>query len=249
MDVFNGKKAVVKIPIINNDNYAKLGDNDYVSYSLYDLEGNIVDNIEEDQIDIDALDSKSFIEITIPEEANVIEEGKEFDNRILIVNYTLNEVDRSERRTYRIIPFVPYVCNANDVRSTLGVASTVIDDEMIDIYSAYLKCKSLLDEPEYLDGYLTSGTQKASIANRAITICAALSFKSSLPLLTPKIESDGVVSQTRFTMTVDDFNKLFDELEGELEELLDEIEDVDVVDSYDHDMFVVGNLTDTFTGE
>ena len=68
-------------------------------------------------------------------------------------------------------------------------------------------------------------------------------------MLTPKIESDGVVSQTRFTTTVDDFNKLFDALQGELEELLDELEDVNVVDSYDHDMFVVGNLTDTFTGE
>lgn len=248
MDVINGKKAVIKIPVMNNDNYAELTDNDYVSYSLYDLEGNIVENIEDEQIDIDSLDSKSFIEITIPEEANIIDDTKEFDNRVLIVNYTLNEVDRTERRSYRIIPFVPYVCNNDDVRKTLGVASTVVEDDMIDIYNAYLKCKSLLDEPEFLDSYLTSGDQKASIANRAITICAALSFRSSLPLLTPKIESDGVTSQTRFTMTVDDFNKLFDALQGELEELLDDLEDVDVVDSYEHDMFVVGNLTDTFTG-
>lgn len=248
MDVINGKKAVIKIPVMNNDNYAELTDNDYVSYSLYDLEGNIVENIEDEQIDIDSLDSKSFIEITIPEEANIIDDAKEFDNRVLIVNYTLNEVDRTERRSYRIIPFVPYVCNNDDVRKTLGVASTVVEDDMIDIYNAYLKCKSLLDEPEFLDSYLTSGDQKASIANRAITICAALSFRSSLPLLTPKIESDGVTSQTRFTMTVDDFNKLFDALQGELEELLADLEDVDVVDSYEHDMFVVGNLTDTFTG-
>ena len=106
-----------------------------------------------------------------------------------------------------------------------------------------------MSDPEYLDGYLSSGTEKASIANRAITICSALTFRTSLPLLTPKIESDGVVSQTRFTTTVDDFNKLFDALQGELEELLDELEDVNIVDSYDHDMFVVGNLTDTFTGE
>ena len=248
MDIFNCKKAVIKIPVMNNDNYAELTDDDYVSYSLYDLEGNIVDDIEEEQLDIDSLDSRSFIEITIPEEANVIDDGKEFDNRILIVNYTLNQIDRSERKTYRIIPFIPYVCNNDDVRKTLGVASTVVEDDMIDIYAAYLKCKSLLDEPEFFDSYLISGDQKTSIANRAITICAALSFRSSLPLLTPKIESDGVTSQTRFTMTVDDFNKLFDSLEGELQELLDDLEDVDVVDSYDHDMFVVGNLTDTFTG-
>ena len=50
MDIFNGKKAVIKIPVMNNDNYAELTDEDYVSYSLYDLEGNIVDDIEENSL-------------------------------------------------------------------------------------------------------------------------------------------------------------------------------------------------------
>lgn len=249
IDVFNGKKAIIKIPVINNDNYAELTDDDYVKYSLYNLAGEIVDDLEDQRVDIDSLDSKSFIEIVIPEEANIIGENKDYDNRILMVNYTLNSVDRIEKVMYRIIPFVPYTCGPNDVRTVLGVGSTVVEDDMVDVYSAYLKFKSLLSDPTNGDVYLTSGTQKASIANRAITICAALAFRSSLPMLTPKIESDGVVSQTRFTTTVDDFNKLFDSLEGELEELLDELEEVNLVDSYNHDMFVVGNLTDTFTGE
>lgn len=249
MDVFNGKKAIIKIPVMNNENYAELSDDDTIYYSLYNLNGEIVENIEDQEIYISDLDSRSFIEIVIPEEANVIDDSKDFDNRLLIVNYTLNGIDRNERRNYRIIPFVPYTCGVDDVRTTLGVASTVIEDNMVDIYSAYLKFKSKLSEPENLYEYLSSGTQKSTLANRGIVICSALTFRSSLPLLTPKIESDGVVSQTRFTTTVDDFNKLFDALEGELEEILDEIEDVNVVDSYDHDMFVVGNLTDTFTGE
>lgn len=249
MDVFNGKKITIKIPVMNNDNYAELADDDTIVYSLYNMEGEIIANLEDQEIDVSDLDSRSFIEITIPEEANTIDDSKDFDNRLLIVDYTLNGVDRSERRNYRIIPFVPYTCGANDVRTILGVGSTVIEDDMVDIYSAYLKFKSSLSEPDNADIYLSSGTEKTSIANRAITICSALTFRTSLPLLTPKIESDGVVSQTRFTTTVDDFNKLFDALEGELEELLDELEDVNAVDSYAHDMFVVGNLTDTFTGE
>ena len=248
MDVFNGKKATIKFPVMNNDNYAELADDDVITYSLYNFDGEIVDNIEDEEIDVMDLDSRSFIEITIPEEANVIDDSKDFDNRLLIVNYTLNGKDRSERRNYRIIPFIPYSCGPNDVRTMLGVSSTVIEDDMVDIYSAYLKCKSLMSEPEYLDGYLSAGSEKTPIANRAIAICSALTFRTSLPMLTPKIESDGVVSQTRFTTTVDDFNKLFDALQGELEELLDELEDVNMVDSYDHDMFIVGNLTDTFTG-
>lgn len=248
MDIFNGKKAVIRIPVMNNDNYDRLDSNDVIYYSLYDLDGNIVEDIDEEYIDPSDLDSASFIDVTIPEEANVIDSAKDFDNRILAVNYTLHGVDRSEKRSYRIIPFVPYTCTANNVRTTLGVPSTVIEDDMVDMYSAYLKCKSLMNEPEDLDEYLKSGSQKTSIANRAITICSALTFRSSLPMLTPKIESDGVVSQTRFTTTVDDFNKLFDALQDELAELLAEMEDVSVDDLFSPDLFVIGNLTDTFTG-
>ena len=138
MDVFNGKKLTIKIPVMNNDNYAELADDDVVVYSLYNMEGEIVADLEDQEIDVIDLDSRSFIEITIPEEANIIDDSKDFDNRLLTVDYTLNGVDRSERRNYRIIPFVPYTCGANDVRTMLGVGSTVIEDDMVDIYSAYL---------------------------------------------------------------------------------------------------------------
>lgn len=248
MDVINGKKAVVKIEISEGDNYGTLTDDDVVTYSLYDMEGNIVYNIEDESVDIDSLEDKTMIYIEIPEEANVIETGKTFDNRLLIVDYTLEGNPHSQRQSYRIIPFVPYSCSPNNVRNLLGVSDTVIDDTMIDVYSAYLKCKSLFENPSLLDSILIEGSSKTTDANRAIAICGALSFRSSLPLLTPKIESDSVVSQTRFTMTVEDFNALFDALEDELSELLAELQDISMDDMFSPDLFVVGNLTDTFTG-
>ena len=248
MDVFNGKKAVIKISVTEKDNYASLGKDDYVSYSLYDVEGNIIDGIDEDYVDLDSLEDKTMINIVIPEEANVLDDGLEFDNRILIVNYTINEVEHSERFSYRIIPFVPYVCNKNDVRNLLGVPDTVIEDSMIDVYAGYLKCKSLFEDDSTLDALLIERSKQTSLANRAIAICTALSFRNSLPLLTPKIESDGVASQTRFTMTAEDFANLFNSLEDELSDLIAELEEEDLDDRYSPDLFLVGNLTDTFTG-
>lgn len=248
MDVFNGKKASIKIAVMNNENYARLADTDEIMYSLYDLNGEIVEGIDDYTIDPTDLDSRSFIEITIPGEANILDENKEFDNRVLTVNYTLNGADRFEKKSYRIIPFVPYTCSADDVRTMLGVGNSVIEDDMVDIYAAYLKCKSLMSDPDELLVCLISGDHKTTLANRAITLCSALTFRSSLPLLTPKIESDSVVSQTRFTTTVDDFNKLFDALQEELEDILADLEDVSMDDRFSPDLFVIGNLTDTFTG-
>lgn len=250
MDVFNGKKAVIKISVNGQDdfNYASLDEEDSISYSLYDIQGNIVDNIDEYNIAVDDLENKSIINIVIPEESNVLVEGTQFDNRVLIVNYTVNGVYHSDRISYRIIPFVPYVCNADDVRTLLGVSNTILEDSMIDIYSGYLKCKNLFSDPSTLDSLLIERSQKSLGANRAITICTALSFKNALQLLTPKIESDGVASQTRFTMTAEDFANLFDSLEDELGDLIADLEDQTIEDRYSPDLLVVGNLTDTFTG-
>ena len=249
MDIFNGKKAVIVISITDKDNYASLGDDDYVSYSLYDLQGNIVDDIEDKKIDTSDLEDKTMINIVIPGEANVLDDGVAFDDRFLIVNYTTNGSEHSQRISYRIIPFVPYVCNPDDVRTLLGVPNTVVEDSMVDIYSGYLKCKSLFDDPTSLDSLLVARTQQSQSANRAITICCALSFRNSLQLLTPKIESDGVASQTRFTMTAEDFANLFDNLEAELADLIAELEGESLDDRYAPDLLLVGNLTDTFTGE
>lgn len=248
MDIFNGKKAIIKIEITKDDNYASLSDNDVINYSLYDLEGNIVDDIENKKIDVSDLSDKTMIYIEIPGEANIIPSGKTFDSRILIVEYTLDEVKYSLRKNYRVVPFVPYVCNADDVRSLLGVSSTMIEDSAIDIYGGYLKCKSLFEDSSTLDNLLLLGNQQTTLANRAISICSALAFKLSLALIVPKIESDGVTSQTRFTMTMEDFEKLFDNLEDELNDIVAELEGEDLEDRYSPDLFIVGDLTDTFTG-
>lgn len=248
MDVFNSKKTTIVIDITSDGDYSQLEDEDVIEYSLYDLNGDIVYGIDSLSLDPSDFDDKSKIAIEIPAEANVIGEGGEFANRLLIVNYTVAGISKEKRTSYRIVPFVPYVCNKDDVRNTLGVSSTVIEDDMVDLYKSYLKSKSLFDDESFLDECLKSSGLKNIQANRIIVINAALSFRSSLMLMTPKIESDSVVSQTRFTMSAEDFEKLFDNLNGELQDLISELLDEDVEDSYSPELFIVGDLTDTFTG-
>lgn len=248
MDVFNNKPFSVSFLADESDDCLQFNEDDYITYSLYDLEGDVVEGIEEEQVEIAELPDKSKISFTIPADANVLDEDDGFSNRIVLVNYSIGGVEKSKRIPYRIIPFVPYTCDKDSVRTILGVPSTILEDDMIDVYSGYLKCKSLFDDEYTLDSALKSSGVPAVNANRAVTICSALAFRNSLMLLTPKIESDSVVSQTRFTMSAEDFAKLFDDLQDELDELISDLEEENLVSGYAPDLFVVGNLTDTFTG-
>lgn len=248
MDVFNNKPFSVSFIADESDDCLQFDSGDHITYSLYDVDGNIIDNIEDEEVYISDLLDTSTITFTIPAEANILGENENISNRIVLVNYSMDGIEKSKRISYRIIPFVPYTCDKDNVRTILGVSSTVLEDDMIDVYSGYIKCKSLFEDEQTLDSALKSYGVQAVNANRAITICSALAFRNSLMLLTPKIESDSVVSQTRFTMTAEDFAKLFDDLEEELEGLIDELEEEDPVNGYAPDLFVVGNLTDTFTG-
>lgn len=247
MDVINGTKAIIKIPVMENGEYATLTTDDEIYYSLFDVEGHIVDSLENIEVDVSELNDPSEIVIEIPASTNLLSENDELSQRILIVNYTLKGALNNFRTSYRVIPFRAYTCNKYDVRTCLGVPDTVLEDSMIDIYSAYLKSKSLFDDNVF-DQALSSTGIKNVYANRIIVIESALTFKNSLMLMTPKIESDSVVSQTRFTMSKEDFDQLFSDLEDELQGLIAEINDEDIEGIYDPDMFVIGNLTDTFTG-
>lgn len=243
LDAFENKNFLVTFIINDKDEYATLSNDDIVEFSVYDLSGKIVNELENVEVEITE-DNRTLLGISIPPEANIIPEGHNFTNRVVILNYTLNGVQHSLRKNYRVVPFVSYTVNEDDVRNLLGLPNTILEDSMIDVYTGYLKSKDLILN---LDEVLINGTMKSTLANRAIAINTALSLRTTIPLLTPKIETESVVSQTRFTMTLDDFNNIFDTLEGELETLISQITDENVL-FYTETMFIVGNRTDEFTG-
>ena len=75
----------------------------------------------------------------------------------------------------------------------------------------------------------------------------AISIENSIPLGVPKIESDNVVSETRFTFTMEELKSLFDDMRNELKDLIAELAE----ETYDAGaaVFVVANYADPFTGE
>lgn len=241
---FAGMSNVISVIITKNGDYAQLEPADVVSYSVFDIKGNIIANLKNVEVPVTD-DNRTFLRIDIPAEANSLAEGEVFSNRIVIINYTLNGVMNTVRQTYRIIPFAPYSCSESDVRTILGVSEKDLSDDMIDLYAAYLKAKQRSDK---IEEALSAGTIKTNVANRIVAIYAALAFRNTLPLLIAKIESDNIVSQTRFTMSMDDFMQLFDNLEDELDDLFADLEDETTNNRMPSDLFVIGNLTDTFTG-
>lgn len=243
LDAFKDKNFLVTFVINDNDEYASLTDEDYATYSIYDLSGNVINNIENVSVELTD-DNRTVIKIEIPSEVNFIQEGSAFSNRVVILNYTLNGVQHSLRKNYRVVPFIPYVTNEHDVRNLLGLPETILEDSMIDVYVGYLKSKAIISN---LDEILTSGSIKSTLANRMIAIRTALALRTTIPLLVPKIETESVVSQTRYTFTLDDFKNLFDALEEELDNITAEITEENVL-TYTETMFVVGNRTDEFTG-
>lgn len=243
LDAFKDKNFLVTFVINDNDEYASLTDDDYATYSIYDLSGNVINNIENVAVELTD-DNRTVIKIEIPSEVNFIAEGSAFSNRVVILNYTLNGVQHSLRKNYRVVPFIPYVTNEHDVRNLLGLPETILEDSMIDVYVGYLKSKAIISN---LDEILTSGSIKSTLANRMIAIRTALALRTTIPLLVPKIETESVVSQTRYTFTLDDFKNLFDALEEELDNITAEITEENVL-TYTETMFVVGNRTDEFTG-
>ena len=243
LDAFKDKNFLVTFVINDNDEYASLTDGDYATYSIYDLSGNVINNIENVTVELTD-ENRTVIKIEIPSEVNFIPEGSAFSNRVVILNYTLNGVQHSLRKNYRVVPFIPYVTNEHDVRNLLGLPETILEDSMIDVYVGYLKSKAIISN---LDEILTSGSIKSTLANRMIAIRTALALRTTIPLLVPKIETESVVSQTRYTFTLDDFKNLFDALEEELDNITAEITEENVL-TYTETMFVVGNRTDEFTG-
>lgn len=243
LDAFKDKNFLVTFVINDNDEYARLTNDDFATYSIYDLSGNVINNIENVTVELTD-ENRTVIKIEVPSEVNSIPEGSAFSNRVVILNYTLNGVQHSLRKNYRVVPFIPYVTNEHDVRNLLGLPETILEDSMIDVYVGYLKSKAIISN---LDEILTSGSIKSTLANRMIAIRTALALRTTIPLLVPKIETESVVSQTRYTFTLDDFKNLFDALEEELDNITAEITDENVL-TYTETMFVVGNRTDEFTG-
>lgn len=216
---------------------------DEVYYTILDTTGNVVNDLSNVKVEIDPT-NPSVINIPLSKEINVIDEDKPFNLRFVEIVYLTNNQPTRLRRVYRVVKFAPYTTSLSDVRHLFGVDSSVLLDDMIDIYAAYISEKSVITN---LDELLIDFGPNSIKANRLIALRAAIALESSLPLIVPRIETDSVVSQTRFTLTLDDFKKILGDLKEELTGLEEELVSDGV---YTPSIsFAIGDITDIFTGE
>lgn len=246
LDVFADKNSFLVVSLERDDDFIKLSEiKDSVRYSIMDASGNIVAGLEDMEYEVEG-DSLSTLKIPLPVEANTIEEGSEYNIRFVVINYTYQKSYYTIRESYRVIKFSPYTVSVDDVRNLFGLPPSVIEDSMVDIYGSYINLKSSVGDS--LDTALKSFGTDSLKANRAIALKAAISLESAIPLLVPKIETDSVVSQTKYTFTLDDLKNLLQDMKDELEDILEELESGEVT-ATGSIPFVIGDYEDIFTGE
>ena len=245
MNVLENKPAVIRVDLIEKGEYITLNstEGDNVTYSLLDSNGNYVNGIVDEVYPFEG--ELSSLELYFDAACNTISDEKDSENRFIIVVYTKDGKQTTKRVPYRVIKFVPYTVSEDDVFDAIGVSSTILNEDSIDIYANYLLLKAQIGQ-NFVDA-IYANDETSIKANRALLLKTAISIESSIPLGVPKIESDNVVSQTRFTFTMEELKELFDDMRNELSDLIDEIAD----ESYDAGaaVFAVANFTDPFTGE
>lgn len=244
MNVLENKPAIIRVDLIEKGEYITLNSTqgDSVMYSLLDSSGNYVNGIVDEIYQFEG--EISSLQLFFDENCNTIADEKDMENRFVIVVYTKDDKQTTKRIPYKVIKFVPYTVSETDVFDAIGVSSTILNEDSVDIYSNYLLLKAKIGE-KFVDAIYGDNDLNVK-ANRALLLQTAISIENSIPLGVPKIESDNVVSETRFTFTMEELKSLFDDMRNELKDLIDELAD----ETYDAGaaVFVVANYTDPFTG-
>lgn len=154
--------------------------------------------------------------LNIPASVNFINEERE--NRFLRVEFTNDGYPCVFKTTYRLTNFLPIEASAADVRSALGLRDSELDDEEVDLYSAYFELSRKIPT---LGARLISGDDSAMYANRALVLMEALRIFPSLPLRAVKEDSLNNASLIRATI---DWENLRASLEAQLQEALSSID-------------------------
>lgn len=245
IDVVEGRDFILEIPLFSgSDEIIELNSGvDTITYSIAKSNGAVFPDYKDIEAEVSA-ENTSVIRIPLPAEINKIADDKPYNIRFVEIEYTHEGKKNQLRKSYRIVRFASYTGTEDDVRNLFGVDETIIGNGMIDLYSAYvIECGRINNFEEKLNDF----GDRAIKANRTIVLRAGIALESALALIIPRIETDNTVSQTRFTMTLEDFKRLLDDLKEELNELEDELQDespfVPTIP------FVMGQIIDNFTGE
>ena len=237
MDILDGTAASVRVDFQTPYGMA-IPEADTVVYSLFDHVGGGLITGQPVSVDPQA----TGVTIEIPDTLTNIMMGRDFEKRTLTVSWRSAGRSHTDIHRLRIIPLPPYSTEAQDVRTFFGYSSDELLDDEVDLYSAYLSLNQEID----LLPMLQSGTYREDLANEAIMLTAAVALIPSLRLRTPKENTSGTDTYSRFA-TTPDFDAIGAAALARLAEIKAEI-GITVVSTTSPFLVAFSNPTDAITG-
>lgn len=225
--LIENEDAILAMDLIHGGEFV-VPDNSTYSYKVTNSSGEIIHQEEEAPV---AEDHKDRATIYIPAEANILAEGKLFEDRYIAVTFLYNGGQVRLRKSVRLIKEPYFTASVKDVRSIYGINEGELPDEDLDMTEVYLTMLAALGDD--FSEALKSGDRSNFRANRAIALQAALDIFSSLRLRVAESEKSGTNTFLRNLRNID-WNALKAELENELAGLIEDItgEATAYVDNY-----------------
>ena len=207
---------------------------DSVTYTVTDSQGNVVQSLE----DVDLEDFTTSAEIAL--DGNVNTKVLLNEVRYVDVIFIYNDGRYLTQKFYFIRENVRFPLSKDEVRTVLGVTSSEISDEMIDIFSSYQDVKDDLGTD--LDGTLEGGGVEVPHIINATKYKAAINVSDTLELLVFRSEAVDNDKYSRFSGA--DFDAIRGRLTVKYNEFLRSISGDDPTDTT---LFIVSNQTDPVT--
>lgn len=183
------------------------------------------------------------VDIPLPALVNTLTTPGTFEARYLQVGYQWSGGYYSQHVSYRICDFIPLQVKAADVRTLLGLMEEELEDDDIDLPSAYFTLAAKVAD---LGTYLTATDIKQIQANSAVAIQAALLLLPGLPARYSQSWSSADAEVARSTKL--DPNKLAEQLTATLDSLINALTAGDPSAVTTRDIFLVSQRTDPLTG-
>lgn len=138
---------------------------------------------------VPAADAASTV-ITVAPNFQTLAAGQLAEARELSWAYTVGGVAYTGQRRYRLEAFLPFGLSADGVRRKLGVEAHEVDDEAIDLVSAYGRFSEMVtaDELAFVEA---AGGYPAIVIGDAIEALAATTLIPSLQVALAQKESSG----------------------------------------------------------
>jgi hypothetical protein len=186
--------------------------------------------------------TSSQLVFAIPSATNTLTGSNTNEARLASLSYTSGGFNRLLEMTYKVTQFIPFTVTSQSVRALLGLSYEELEDEEVDIISAYYALVNS-NSTTFTTAFTTEG-YKGDQANKAVCLQCAIDLALSLPQRIAQKTDEEKASFQRATKF--DPYKLVAGLKVQLAETLESLVTEQTIGSAT--IFVASQPTDPFTG-